>query len=294
MRKLIIPPAPDSPGSLGDQAILLVVRDGDSTLGVQDVTHPFWNKLRYNRRYSINHLEYSHYDEIHIYPTDTIDGAFGPHCIANLKKITDIFLGKPIYLHSFSWGPNPITESINYIKQLNASFSVRDQYSFDRFTKMFPSKKLILEEDPAFLLPTQQPRNPVNIPNKSIGVCPTGNSKINYFEIVNLILSKGYNPVVFPHDLRESTKDVDLATQLSSQYNCLLLESKDSREIKFYINQMSMLISGRMHAAIAALSLNVPVYAFDYNNKMHGVFKTRNKEHFIINHIDDINFNYAK
>ena len=55
--KLVVPPAPDYPGSLGDKAILLSINADNADLAVADTSDPFWQNLNFNNIMDINNLD---------------------------------------------------------------------------------------------------------------------------------------------------------------------------------------------------------------------------------------------
>lgn len=289
MRQLVIPPAPDYPGSLGDKSIMLSVANDNMDIAVGDVTDIFWQNLGFNNVVNIKNIDQNLYDEVYFYPTDTIDGAFGESNIYTFKNVSDLFRHKPIFFKSFSYGSSPIAESVKYIKELNnAKFSLRDYYSLCRFRTFFPDKSSILEIDPAFNLPSKQPNEPKCLSQKSVGICPANREYEKYANIIELCIKKEYDPVLMVNDLRHFVGDINLCDKLSQKYLCPIIKTYDPREIKYYISQMNFVITGRMHVAIYALSLNIKVYGFDYNEKMRGIFKLKQQEHNVIHNIGEI------
>lgn len=290
MHKLVIPPSPYYPGSLGDKSIMLSIANNNMDIAVDNIYDSFWQNLGFDKIIDIKKIDKNLYDEVLFFPTDTIDGAFGTHNIQVCQNISNLFINKNISFNSFSYGSKPIKQSIDYIRSLDAVFSLRDQYSLHRFKTLFPDKTIYFSPDPAFRLPIKKPQNdtPLNLDHTCVGICPANHEYKKYANIIELCLKKKYNPVLIINDLRPFVGDIDLCIALSKQYDCSVIKTNDPREIKYYISQMAFIITGRMHVAIYALSLDIKVYGFDYNEKMRGCFQIKNQQQNVINNIIDI------
>lgn len=83
-----------------------------------------------------------------------------------------------------------------------------------------------------------------------------------------------------PHvvGLSEGTSDEDygIATKLAGQYPSIVLPERftDPRAAKSYISGLDLLVTSRMHAAIAAVSSGVPAVAVAYSRKFVDTFRT--------------------
>lgn len=288
--KLIVPPTARYPGSLGDKAILLSIEKNNADLLVCNTEDSFWQDLNFKNIIDINRIDIKKYDEVHFYPTDIIDGAFGDESIDLFHKISSLFtnIETKIFFNTFSYGPNPSQKSIDYLKKLNAIFSLRDQYSLERFKKFYPNHLCFLQPDPAFNLEAIKPKEEVNIPSNSVGICPANHEYDKYSKILELCIKKGYNPVLILHDLRPDVGDISLCDKLSENYNISIIPTKDPREIKYLLSKMSFVITGRMHVAILAMGAGTKAYGFDYNNKMKGIFRVKNQENNVIQTIEEI------
>lgn len=287
-KKLIIPPTPAWPGSLGDQAILLSLDKEKCDIVACDVNERSWSDLGFEKTIDFRKINPEEYEELHIYPADVLDGAFGPGSLKYFEKASSLFADKKIFLKCFSYGSNPIKQSIDYVRRTNAVFSLRDEYSLARFRGFFPDKKCTLEPDPAFGLEPSEPSNPIDIKEMCVGVCPAKKELQKYSEIVDSLLKKNYEPMLIVHDLRKNVGDIALCDELSKRHGVPILPTQDPREVKYYVSKMNFVITGRMHVAIASLGVGTKVYGFDYNEKMKGAFKLKNQEHNIITKIKDI------
>lgn len=288
--KLVVPPTPKYPGSLGDKAILLSIEKNNTDLVVCDTNNNFWQDLNFKNIIDINHIDIKKYDEVHFYPTDVIDGAFGDESIDLFHRVSSLFTETQtkIFFNNFSYGPNPSKKSIDYLQKLNAVFSLRDEYSLERFKKFFPYHLCFLQPDPVFNLEAKKPQEDINIPNNSVGICPANHEYDKYAKIVESCIKKGYNPVLILHDLRPGVGDIKLCNELSANYKLPILSTKDPREIKYLLSKMQFVVTGRMHVAILAMGTETKVYGFDYNHKMRGTFKVKNQANNVIQKIEEI------
>lgn len=289
-KKLLIPPAPYCPGSLGDKAILLSINTKDTDLAVADTSSDFWQNLNFNNIVDINNLDINKYDEVHFYPTDVIDGAFGSSPLQVFESVTNLFKNTQakIFVNSFSYGSSPIKESLEYIKSTNAIYSLRDEYSLQRFKNFFPNHISFLQPDPAFDLEIREPKKEMLLPNNPVAICPANHEYDKYCKIVERCIKKEYDPVLILHDLRPMVGDIKLCDELSKNYTLPIVSTEDPREIKYYLSKMNFVITGRMHVAILSMGTDTKVYGFDYNNKMKGTFKVKNQEHNVIKDIEEI------
>jgi polysaccharide pyruvyl transferase WcaK-like protein len=80
--------------------------------------------------------------------------------------------------------------------------------------------------------------------------------------------SRGLEPIGLLH---EGLKDLEVLRQLSSIENIRIEASKTGWEIKRYIAQSTIVVSGRYHAVVAALSTNTPVLTHSWSHKYQEV-----------------------
>ena len=96
-----------------------------------------------------------------------------------------------------------------------------------------------------------------------------------------LILYKNIFIVILPHDYREyenKYSDFEMANLIEqnlkkNNIDCLNAYDLGSEaNVKYITKYLDLLITSRMHVAIAALSRNVPVISFVYQNKFEGLY----------------------
>lgn len=80
--------------------------------------------------------------------------------------------------------------------------------------------------------------------------------------------SRGLEPIGLLH---EGSKDLEVLRQLSLMENIRLEASTTGWETKRYIARSTIVVSGRYHAVVAALSTNTPVLTHSWSHKYHEV-----------------------
>ena len=92
--------------------------------------------------------------------------------------------------------------------------------------------------------------------------------------------------ILIPHDYSPAADDRVLLKKILQQVKHkshvrLLAGDYSAPELKAVIGQCDLLVSGRMHAAIAALSMHVPAVAIPYGHKFRGIMKMVGQEHYV-------------
>ncbi|WP_428243551.1 polysaccharide pyruvyl transferase family protein [Gynuella sp.] len=90
-----------------------------------------------------------------------------------------------------------------------------------------------------------------------------------------------YDILLIPHDYRGMLSDLNLslilANRLQRQFGKDRVQVVDewvnADEIKAFAAEMDIVFTGRMHLAIASISMGTPVACFTYQNKFEGLFK---------------------
>lgn len=93
-------------------------------------------------------------------------------------------------------------------------------------------------------------------------------------KVLEYLESQNYFLVFVAHDIRKPADDriINQKTIIMSKIiNYYVVDIDSSPEMKEIISHFDFMISGRMHAAIAALSTGVPVMLLDYNDKGRGL-----------------------
>jgi colanic acid/amylovoran biosynthesis protein len=105
-------------------------------------------------------------------------------------------------------------------------------------------------------------------------------------EIVEYLVEKlSATVVLIPHDKEPRSDDTLLAQEIlqRAKHERVRLISGDysAPELKAVIGQCDLFIGAKMHANIAAISMNVPTVAVQYSHKFHGIMGLLGQEKYI-------------
>lgn len=244
---------------------------------------------------------------------DMMDGYYGNGATLHILRLASIAsrLGVKTSILGFSFNSKPTQESIDSLKKLpsDVRLCLRDPVSFGRI-KNLNIQNIHLVADLAFLL--RPDRSSSNIRSvlewiesrKKSGHLIIG-VNANYRHVTTLQLSgsaelaKSYSDaiveikknfkiisfVLCPHDFRELDGEMSDDSLAQLIYDLLPDELKSSclklqqplmaGEMKAICKELDVVISGRMHLAIACLGQGTPPVCITYQGKFEGLF-----EHF--------------
>ena len=248
------------------------------------------------------------YDNFIVIGADVLDGGYGIDGSLALLKLT--FLANKLGLETFILGFSFVNRNYNVINSWlrkvskNTPLFVRDPISFERL-QSFISDNLILSADISYNIKPNDYNTP-KMTNDFVAHLLKIKENGDILLAINLV---GWNInnidsfldnfvkeilqlektnlciVLIPHDLREAYTGSDnkILAQLHSKlkkYTSLNVKSADfiktGIEAKKIVGVCDVLISGRMHLAIAALSQNIPVLSFVYQGKFEGLYQMYN------------------
>lgn len=209
---------------------------------------------------------------------------------------------------SFNQNPNRLLWLPYKLVSKGVNFKLRDPISLKRF-ESFTNRKALQVADSAFLLKPDGKQNEIacikdEITNlkKSKGKFVVGFNfhpmLLNNVSIDNInktaviisnllieILRKHHNIslVIIPHDNRSRVSDCYILgiiadhiyknTAIDSQRVIYIDKVYHAKHIKYITSHMDMLICSRMHLAIAALGMGIPVMTANYQGKFIGLFE---------------------
>lgn len=249
--------------------------------------------------------------DVVILGADCMDGYYSPILSLQLLSIHDL-CNKTSHLHSrllgFSFNAHPSWLMIRAFKSLSSDtkLQIRDPLSYERFQKKV-NRSAKLVADAAFML-HPRPNFPLyktikkwTDDQRTLGRTIIG---LNFHPMlrtyddpedikgdamllaknVEAILQKHHNVsfILMPHDDRKGITD---NLMLSNIYNYLQksgqitnqvfysAEVPRAAQLKALCGLIDGLISSRMHLAIAALGMKVPVMAATYQDKFEGLFQ---------------------
>ena len=270
--------------------------------------HKFFSKNSWKSRFTFAKAV-SKYDKYYTLGADVMDGFYSEK--DSLKRVELLSIAKKTgaktTLLGFSFNANPEKSVIEALSKLPESIKIyaRDPISHERLKKSL-SRNVDLVADVAFLL---TPKNCNEIKEtekwiksqqkeKKIVVGINANCKLlsnmkngtipQLIDLYSNFLSDLWKKekcalLLIPHDYRDikgEINDVELSEKILNklpkniQPDCKILPSpRSAAEIKYIAGLVDIVISGRMHLAIAALGNETPVAGLTYQGKFEGLFK---------------------
>lgn len=248
----------------------------------------------------------SSYKQFYCIGADVLDGFYSEN--RSLQRITLVALadqvGAKASIVSFSFNANPKPTVIEALANLSTDVRLcsRDPVSHKRLED-FLQRPIDLAADLAFLLqPTQNTdlvtgvsqwaSNQRDAGRIIIGINANslmGNDRVSFSseELIKiyadaLVHSFSKNPLLsflmIPHDFRGKNSDVKMVEDLlvslpdAMQSYCLKVPTPCSAgEVKAICAETDLVLTGRMHLAIAALGQEVPVACITYQGKFSGL-----------------------
>lgn len=224
---------------------------------------------------------------------DVLDGTYNRHEPAILFQLLNYLtlMGTSVTILGSSFSKIISNEAIEGIKNLNrnVTFFCRDEFSLLRIEKIFPAK---LSSDVAFLMKPSDSfqmyhkkdfRDDSSSKNISIGICLKEGDFIteeNLIKFVNFISSfqySGHSPlfVFVPHHPRDLSFSQRISSMMQVDGNRIVLPRAlpAANEVKAIVSKCDIVITGRMHVAIAALDCSVIPICFSYGDKFGGLLK---------------------
>ncbi|MEC8965468.1 MAG: polysaccharide pyruvyl transferase family protein [Pseudomonadota bacterium] len=246
---------------------------------------------------ALNLIRYGH---LYIIGADTVDGGYNASkniAWVNLANIASD-IGVPVSFISFSFSKTPASNVVNALRNSrpNIRFCARDPFSKQRFEE-FTSKKATQVADLAFSMVPYSDTRHINdfkdwirkekeegnvVIGININTLPLSAGVKETAEIFSSALQQIFTDhqkvsiALLPHDFRENQSDETVLALLEASVNepnrvRLLRGPFKAAEIKSVVKEIDLLVSGRMHLAIAALSQGVPTYCFTYKDKFEGL-----------------------
>lgn len=236
---------------------------------------------------------------------DILDGKYGAARVARIVNYCNhsVLLGIPATTLGFSFNSHPRNPAVHALSRLHpkVTVNVRDQVSLDRF-KQATGIPATLSADSAFLISTatepdpeaetwinamrETGRSPVGINLNAHALLPAI-SKLGMDALIahlaqQLRLAGETNKLAFmliPHDLKPQSGDMIMLQALKKQlqHNAFphvrytLIKRPDT--IKRVAGLLDLVITGRMHLAIASLGSGTPILSITYQDKFEGLYQ---------------------
>jgi len=307
---LIIPPSMGYPGSTGDEALILGIKDylsskGNLYLGivVKDGSNPEWKPFRKEgiKLYNLNNIDKNlgEYNELYVLGADVIDGGSQLHNAIEFFHLIGKF-NMPTRLIGFSFNNRPIKRIIEKFRALpeDTKIYVRDPSSFKRFVaETEVNAKQVA--DVAFLLKPKKPKPHIlrwikeqKLKSRIVLGVNINSNKLTkkIFQAYVDALGKLQNVsiLIIPHDSRAFCGDLKaiqlLWKNLSNKLkkHSLKLGITRAREAKYICGELDCVLTGRMHLTIASLDQGTPVLCIGYQNKMEGLLHFFGLERYVV------------
>ena len=233
---------------------------------------------------------------------DSVDGKYGvgPRYWA-LRFYA--WAGVPLYVTSFSFNESPTQPALDLLAGLprSARFLVRDARSIERFTRL-TGRPHVAVADAAFMLPPDDTQVDdatrafiaaqrdagrmvvgLNLNDKVIPGAPDAEAvQAAVRELAAMVdavvASRPVAWVTLPHDVRGVNSDVNIARWIAeavapeSRPHVHAAPLMASGGVKSTAALLDLVVTGRMHLAIASLGVGTPVLSFTYQDKFEGLF----------------------
>jgi polysaccharide pyruvyl transferase WcaK-like protein len=238
---------------------------------------------------------------------DVLDGKYGAALVCRLAGYCShaAQIGLPIAILGFSFSESPRRPAISALSGMNPNVcvNVRDKRSLDRVLRR-TSVRAKLSADIAFLLQPvpcngedvrswiqnmrQQGRTLVGVNlNSHAFAVPLARLGTDAFikcvaqQLHEVAVQRHLAYVLIPHDFKTRSGDVQLLKLLEQSLlsggfqNVIYTEQHAPAVIKGLVGSLDLVLTGRMHLAIAALGVGTPTLCIAYQDKFEGLY-----EHF--------------
>ncbi|MBT9538649.1 polysaccharide pyruvyl transferase family protein [Thiobacillus sp.] len=236
---------------------------------------------------------------------DILDGKYGAALVQRIVAYCNhsVRLGIPATTLGFSFNRNPRWPTLHALSRLHpkVTVNVRDQPSLTRFTQMTGTSATLCA-DVAFLMPpASEPepeaeawiaamraagRNPVGVNLNAHALAPTL-TEIGTDALITHLAEQLHTAgethqlafLLIPHDLKLQAGDVAMLQAIEMQLHqngfphVRYTPIHRSDRIKRVVGQLDLVITGRMHLAIASLGCGTPILSITYQDKFEGLYE---------------------
>lgn len=238
---------------------------------------------------------------------DVMDGNYGAALVCRLVTYCNhaARLGIPVSITGFSFNSDPRRPAVHALSRLRreVKINVREKPSLERFASITGTQATLCA-DVAFLMPPADDSG-VGVETwiqevRNGGLSPVG-VNINAHAFSELIAERGEDALItdiarelaaaaencnlayllIPHDVKPMAGDTRLLSSLEEALSRCGVRAirrvlmTDPARIKHVVGLLDLVITGRMHLAIAAIGMATPVLCITYQDKFEGLY-----EHF--------------
>lgn len=236
---------------------------------------------------------------------DILDGKYGTALVQRIADYCNhsVQLGIPATILGFSFNHEPRYPAVHALARLHplVTVNVRDQPSLDRFTQATGTPATLCA-DVAFLMPPATEPEPETegwiATMRAAGRSPVG-VNLNAHALAPALAQVGINTLLtrlaeqlsqageanqlalmlIPHDLKPQAGDVTMLRAIEIQLRqngfphvrYTPIDRPD--RIKRVVGQLDLVVTGRMHLAIASLGNGTPVLSITYQDKFEGLYQ---------------------
>lgn len=168
--------------------------------------------------------------------------------------------------------------------------TARESITYQLLSEKFPTDKLKMYPDPAFIMPMEKCPLPVGFEHgKMIGINISNlilsgkygadREQIlqSYHNLIHFILEQTDYKIILVQHIINNGFDLEAQEKLYADYKkesrvlLIKMELLNAMQVKYLISKLDFLITARTHAAIAAYSTCVPTLAVSYSIKSIGI-----------------------
>lgn len=262
----------------------------------------------------------SHYEILYCLGADVLDGFYNKfHSIQRIKMLDmAVMTGAKSTALGFSFNAKPDPDTVETLSKLSSKVRLcaRESISQKRLIRLL-KRPIELVADVAFLLQPKESKITkkvsawineqhgkgrivigLNTNYKLVNELKSKNISdlINVFQnTIKTLYSKNkkFSFVLIPHDFRQIKSEINDDTLADKIFKALprnialnsikIPSPFSAAEIKSICSNMDLVLSGRMHLAIACLGQETPVACITYQGKFEGLFKYFNLKGMAIN-----------
>lgn len=252
----------------------------------------------------------SKYDTIILIGADMLDGYYSLLGAARYWVVANLAarMGKTVVITGFSFNASPPRLLKTFMSPLSSAIQIclRDPVSSERFNRFvgIPDRAQLVA-DMAFSLEPRDQAEPVNSLSQwcqqkknegcmlvGLNIHPMLFKHVRAEDMESLVRSsvqaistavklRPVAMVLIPHDYRPFPKgDIETLSRIyhalpaCAQRRCHLVEEDlHAAELKSLAGRLDLVITGRMHLAIASLGMGTPIAGITYQDKFHGLFQ---------------------
>jgi polysaccharide pyruvyl transferase WcaK-like protein len=287
---------------------VVFISNNSSVLNFETKQNRVYFNYRKEKKNLFDYLDQHHPKRLIIVGADTLDGSYGS--VESLFKISTawIFQRSSVHTHliNMSWNERKLNFLLKIVLELTNSagteFISRDVMSFMRLQAMgirpILSADLVFSLKPKINNKLQQNFENWNSQNPAIVAIGFGaprNEESDYLEkmvdVCRNLLDRSYSILLSPSETGNSDIELNrkLISILDSDRIFLYQGFSSNYEFAELISRAQFGITNRMHFAIHALLMLVPVVGVEYNGKFEGLYKLLDMEEFNLNSISEIN-----